>query len=108
MHGADGVDEGIRQVGDPAEGDQMATSWHSDHNQIIIRRHVTVSQYELSGPTMRGSSPVSNLEPARLATIAPSDGCDVSPDMASIATSTMSAPASAAANMDATPAPAVS
>ena len=83
------------------------SSWKY-HNQIIIRRQVTVSQYELSGPTMRGSSPVSNLEPARLATIAPSDGCDVSPDMASIATSTMSAPASAAANMDATPAPAVS
>ena len=52
MQGADGVDEGIRQVGDPAglesgrsgirqrgitDDNQMATRWQSDHNQMAIR-----------------------------------------------------------------------
>ena len=41
-------------------------------------------------------------------TTAPIDGCEVMPDMESIATSTASAPALAAATMEITPVPAVS
>ena len=46
--------------------------------------------------------------PLVAATIAPSEGCEVVPAMASTAPSTMSAPAAAAASAVATPVPAVS
>lgn len=52
--------------------------------------------------------PVSCSVPRVQATIAPMLGWEVMPDMASTATSTMSAPAAAQANMEATPAPEVS
>jgi hypothetical protein len=51
---------------------------------------------------------VSSSVPLRAAATAPIDGCDVRPDIESIATSTMSAPALAAATIVATEAPAVS
>mmetsp|Transcript_43518 Transcript_43518/g.70042 ORF Transcript_43518/g.70042 Transcript_43518/m.70042 type:complete len:228 (-) Transcript_43518:1477-2160(-) len=66
------------------------------------------SQYVLSLRILGMSSPVSSSVPAVEPMRAPMDGCEVSPAMASVHTSTTSAPASAAAIMLATPVPAVS
>jgi hypothetical protein len=52
--------------------------------------------------------PVSSAVPAVVPISAPMLGCDVVPDIGSIAQSTASAPARAAASIDATPVPAVS
>mmetsp|Transcript_23155 Transcript_23155/g.78199 ORF Transcript_23155/g.78199 Transcript_23155/m.78199 type:complete len:244 (+) Transcript_23155:1861-2592(+) len=68
----------------------------------------TSSQYLEISAKAAASKPVSSSVPFTAATIAPKDGCDVSPAMESIAASTTSAPAAAAASMEATPAPALS
>ena len=52
--------------------------------------------------------PVSSSVPFSEATTAPIDGCEVVPDIASIATSTASAPAFAHSTIEITPVPAVS
>ena len=62
----------------------------------------------MSGVSSSIERPVDSLSFCSAATIAPSDGCEVMPDIESIAASTASAPACAAASIDATPVPAVS
>mmetsp|Transcript_24429 Transcript_24429/g.60042 ORF Transcript_24429/g.60042 Transcript_24429/m.60042 type:complete len:262 (-) Transcript_24429:1380-2165(-) len=66
------------------------------------------SQYVLSVRIFVKSRPVSSSVPATEPSTAPMEGCDVSPAMASVHTSTTSAPASAHASMLATPVLAVS
>ena len=66
------------------------------------------SQNKLSFSTSSISIPVSSSVPATELSTAPIAGCDVVPAMASMHTSTTSAPAAAAASIDATPVDAVS
>ena len=57
----------------------------------------------MSGVSSSIVRPVARSECCSAQVIAPSDGCDVMPDMESMAASTASAPACAAASIDATP-----